>query len=138
MDERDLKIIKLLIENARMPKVKIAEELGITETAVRKRIIKLENAGVIVGYKAVINYKNANIAGSLTGVDVEAEKLWEVIEELRKIENVKSIWITTGDHMLMLEIIANSVDELLKIHKDIERIENVKRVCPSIVLDVLK
>ena len=138
MDERDLKIVKLLIENARMPKVKIAEELGITETAVRKRIIKLENAGVIVGYKAVINYKNANIAGSLTGVDVEAEKLWEVIEELRKIENVKSIWITTGDHMLMLEIIASSVDELLKIHRDIERIESVKRVCPSIVLDVLK
>ncbi len=138
MDERDLKIIKILIEDARIPKVRIAEKLGITETAVRKRISKLERSGIVVGYKAVINYKNAGIVGSLTGVDVEAEKLWEVIEKLKGIEKVKSIWITTGDHTLMLEIVANSIEELLEIHKKIENTGYVKRVCPSIILDVLK
>lgn len=133
-----MKIIEMLLENARIPKVRIAEALGVTETAVRKRIQKLESSGVIIGYRAVINYKVANLFCSLTGVDVEPEKLWSVAEELKRWKEVKAMWLTTGDHTLILEIVVKGVDELSDVHKRIERIEGVKRVCPSIVLDVLK
>ncbi len=133
-----MKIISLLMKNARIPKTKIAEKLNVTETAIRKRISKLEKDGVIIGYKAVINYKTAGLSASLTGIDVEPDKLWDVIEKLKKIDEIKSIYLTTGDHMLMLEIVEKTVDDLSKIHERISKLKGVKRICPAIILDVLK
>ncbi len=138
MDEKDLRIIEMLVENARIPKVKIAEKLGVTETAVRKRIQRLEKRGIIVGYKAVVNCRSANLACSLTGVDVEPKRIWKVVDVLKEWREVKSMWLTTGDHTLMLEVVTKDLNELLSVHKRIEGIEGVKSVCPSIVLDVLK
>ncbi len=138
MDEKDEKIISILMKNARIPKTKIAEELNVTETAIRKRISKLERSKVILGYKAVINYKTAGLSASLTGVDVEPDRLWEVIGKLKDIEEIKSIYLTTGDHMLMLEIVGKSVDELSEIHERISKLEGVKRICPAVILEVLK
>jgi len=138
MDEKDLKIIEILMRNARTPKVRIAKELGVTETAVRKRIAKLEREGIILSYKAVVNYKSAGLISSLTGVDVDAEKLWLVVNKLKEMDEVKSMWLTTGDHMIMLEIVVKSVDALSEVHERIACIEGVKRVCPAVILEVLK
>ncbi|WP_457548628.1 Lrp/AsnC family transcriptional regulator [Archaeoglobus sp.] len=138
MDEKDLKVIEMLLENARIPKTHIAKALNVTETAVRKRIQKLENLGVIMGYRAIVNYKAVNLASSLTGVDVDAEKLWLVVSKLKEMDEVKSMWLTTGDHMIMLEIVVKSVDELSVVHDRIARMEGVKRVCPAVILEVLK
>jgi Lrp/AsnC family transcriptional regulator for asnA, asnC and gidA len=138
MDKKDLKIIEILTKNARTPKVRIAKALEITETAVRKRISKLEKDGVILGYKAVINYKIAGLSASLTGLDVEPENIWLIVDKLKGFDEVKSIWLTTGDHMLMVEIVVKSVDDLSRIHEEIARMDGVRRVCPSIILDVMK
>ena len=38
----------------------------------------------------------------------------------------------------MIEVVSKSVNELAKIHDNIAKLEGVKRICPSIILDVLK
>ena len=99
MDERDRKIISMLLRDARTPKTKIAKMLGLSETAVRKRITKLEKEGVILGYNAMLNYKN--LFASLTGIDVGPEHLWDVIKKLKEMEEVKIVMLTSGDHTIM-------------------------------------
>ena len=138
MDEKDAKILSLLSKNARMPKTEIAKVLGITEAAVRKRLAKLEKNGIILAYKPVINYKAANLAASLTGVDVDGDRLWDVVEFLKSLENVRNLYLTSGDHTIMAEIVATSTGELSEIHRRIEELEGVRRVCPAVILDVLK
>ena len=54
MDEIDKIIIHLLKENGRMSLTELGEHIGISRVAVRKRIKKLEETGIICGYKAVI------------------------------------------------------------------------------------
>ncbi len=138
VDEKDAKIISLLSKNARMPKTEIAKALGITEAAVRKRLAKLEKSGIILSYKPVINFKAANLVASLTGVDVEADRLWKVVDYLKNLESVRNLYLTSGDHTIMAEIVANSTEELSEIHRRIEELDGVRRVCPSVILDVLK
>jgi len=138
MDEKNWRIVEVMMKNGRISKTDLAKQLGITEAAVRKRIQKLEKTGVILSYRAVINYKSAGLAASLTGIDVEPEKLWSTIEKIRQIEEVKSLWLTTGDHTVMAEIIAKNTENLSAIHDKISKIDGVRRLCPSVIIDVLK
>jgi len=138
MDERDLRIIEVLVGNARIPRSRIAEALGITETAVRKRISKLEKEGIILGYRAVVDYRKINMVQSFTGIDVDPDALINVMRELRKISGVVSLYLTTGDHNLIAEIICKDMDELEEIHEKIMKIHGVKRICPAIVTEIIE
>lgn len=55
MDNTDLKILKLLQENARLTIRRIGELIGLTPPAAAERIKKMESHGVITGYHASVN-----------------------------------------------------------------------------------
>ena len=54
MDEKDKQILKLIKGNARMTYQEIANKLGISRVAIKKRVTKLENDGVIRQYNTYI------------------------------------------------------------------------------------
>ncbi|MCX8172006.1 MAG: Lrp/AsnC ligand binding domain-containing protein [Archaeoglobaceae archaeon] len=138
MDKKDREILLSLLKNARVQKTKIAEKPKISETAVRKRIEKLENQKILLGYRAILDFKKAEFFSSFTGIDVEPEQLWKVIGLLKEFEDVYNLYLTSGDHTILAEIIVDSFDKLNGVHDMISRIQGVKRVCPSIVLEVIK
>jgi len=51
------KFLKLLKNDARMPMAEMARHFGVTETAARKKLKKLEDAGIIVRYVADIDWE---------------------------------------------------------------------------------
>jgi len=55
-DELDLKILRILSKNARIPLIEIAEKLKTPERTIAFRIKKLEKNKIIQGYKANLNY----------------------------------------------------------------------------------
>lgn len=57
LDAIDRKILKYLIKNARMPFLEIARECGISGAAIHQRIRKLDEAGVILGSRLIVNPK---------------------------------------------------------------------------------
>jgi len=138
VDPRDLKIVMELVKNGRIKKTELAKMLKITETAVRKRIEKLEKNKVILGYRAVVDFKKLGIFSSLTGIDVEPEHIWKVVESLKQMENVNSVYLTSGDHVLIVEVVTDSLDTMRRLHEEISGIQGVKRVCPAVIMEVLK
>ncbi len=139
IDEKDYKILKILSENARASYTEIARKIGVSDVAVLKRIKKLESIGVIKKYTVKIDPKKLGYGVvSFTGIDVEPEHLFNVVEHVRDKEYLKYLAITSGDHSLMTIIWAKDSDELAKIHDELSRLPGVKRLCPSIVLDVIK
>ena len=56
MDEIDLKIIKELDKNARITAKELAEIVFLSAPAVKSRIERLEELGIIEGYHAQIDY----------------------------------------------------------------------------------
>ncbi|NJE43220.1 HTH-type transcriptional regulator LrpA [Thermococcus sp. GR6] len=140
LDERDKIIIDMLTRDARTPFTEIAKVLGISETAVRKRVKALEEAGVIRQYTIVVDPSKLgyNLV-SLTGVDTLPEKIFEVANKLKEFEFVRNVYLTSGDHMIMAEIWAKDGEDLSDIISNkIGKLNGVTKVCPAIILEKLK
>jgi Lrp/AsnC family transcriptional regulator for asnA, asnC and gidA len=135
MDEKDKHILETLIKNSRTPITHIASSLGISETAVRKRISKLEKNGVIRSYTAVVDpFFMGYESVALIGIDTLPEKILTVFGKVRSIQRIRNVALTTGDHMIMFEAWCRNPKELETLLRDIERMEGVTRVCPAIFI----
>lgn len=138
MDNVGKRIVLELLKNARMPKVELAKKLNLTEAAIRKRLRKLENSGIVIGYSALVDYNKAELVASITGIDSEPERLWSLIDYLKAIEEINKVMLTSGDHMIMVEIVTDSMEKLEEVHRRIEKFEGVVRVCPAMLIRNVK
>jgi len=139
VDEKDRQIIEILMGNSRTPLTEIARRLGITDVAVKKRIRKLEEERVIRKFTLVVDPMKLGYKGfTYLGIDVEPDQLFNIVRYLSGKDYVRSLAITTGDHMLMAEVWARDSDELESIVKELESRPGVKRVCPAIVVELVK
>ena len=139
LDEKDRRILEILMERGRATFRELARELGMSDVAIRKRVLRLERSGIISGYTALVDPKALGYSViSLTGVDVEPGELLSVARELASRDYVRSAWLTTGDHELMLEIWARDEEEMEAIIREIKDMPGVVRVCPAVVIERLK
>lgn len=139
LDEKDRKIIEMLVRNARVAYSEIARAVGLSDVAVIKKVRRLERLGVIKRYTVVLDPGKLGYRSvSVTGIDVEPDRLFDVLSHLREKEYVRFLAITSGDHSLLATIWASDGDELARIHDEISKLPGVKRVCPAILLEVIK
>ena len=140
IDERDKIIIEMLTKDARTPFTEIAKVLGISETAVRKRVKALEEAGIIKGYTVKVDPAKLGYGlVSITGIDTLPERIFEVANKLKEFDFIKELYLTSGDHMIMVEIWARDGEDLAGIISNkIGKINGVVKVCPAIILEKLK
>ncbi len=89
MDEVDVKILKLLWEDGRMPIYKIAEEVGLSNAAVHKRIKAMERRGELRGFTVLMN--TDRILNSAV-ISIRARKkrneVMKIIEELSGVMHI--------------------------------------------------
>lgn len=140
MDERDLEIIKALQADARVPFLGLAKKLRMSESAVRKRVKRLERECIIERYTVRVDpAKLGYNAVAIVGLDVAPERYLAIVKELSGLEEVKSVTTSTGDHMIMVEVWARDNRELTDIVlQKIGKLGGVTRVCPAIVLERIK
>lgn len=100
----------------------------------------MESCGIIKGYNVIVEPNKIGYGVvALTGFDTIPEDFLHVANELCKYEEVKKVYTTTGDHMIMTEIWAKDGRELSEIiFNKIGRIEGIKKVCPAIILEQMK
>lgn len=139
IDDKDKMIIEILMRNARTSLAEIAEILKISDVAVSKRIKKLEENGIIKGYTAIVDpIKLGYSSVAIIGIDVEPERLLEVLRLLREKDYIRYLALSTGDHMIILQAWSKDNNGLTNILKDIASISGVKNVRPAIVLETIK
>ncbi len=134
----DKLLVRVLIRNPRLPNTAIAKLFGVSEAAVRKKIEKLENDGTVIGYTTIVDPTKAGLAISYTGIDVRPEKMMEIYEKLQELREAEVIFLTSGDHNILVKLVCNSMNELMEVHKRIEKMNGVTRVCPAVITSVWK
>ena len=138
IDELDRQIIKLLSNDGRMSFTEIANKLNVTEKTVRTRYKNLIDHGIleVVG---VVNPIALGIrAGAIIQLKVESQKLFDVIDRLKEMKEVRYITLTSGCYQLLIQIAVPSQDEITDVVKTLNNIQGIIEMNTIIQLEVYK
>jgi DNA-binding Lrp family transcriptional regulator len=120
LDDRDLEILLLLKKNAKLSLGKIAQKLDIPKSSVYRRIMKLEQEGVIKNYSIAIDFERIDkpitsfilISVLFQSTDRSQE---EIAFDIIKIPEIYEIHIITGEYDMIAKARTKSVEELGEI-----------------------
>lgn len=118
LDEIDREIIYALQEDARkLSSGEIAERTDASSSTVRKRIQRLESAGIIKGYSAEIDYRKAGYPiRMLLFCTAPIPERGEYIEQILEIPGVVSVQeLVTGEQNLLVTAVGEDDSEITPI-----------------------
>lgn len=132
LDDRDLKMLSILREEGRISKAELARRVNLSPAPCWERLKRLEEAGLITGYRAEIALKKlAAHVVVFMAVELASHRVddFQIFE--RSIENVDEIigcWAVGGGFDYILQVVARDidayqrlVDRLLEAHVGIAR-----------------
>jgi len=113
-DEIDRSLVRLLGEDGRMSFADLARETGLSTSAVHQRVRRLEQRGVITGYRAVVNPRLVGLPLTalidLTPLDPSAPD--DVPDRLRDIGEIEACWSVAGDASYVVKVRVSEPGEL--------------------------
>lgn len=105
-DATDLSILVHLLRDARGSVRQIAQQVGMSAPAVAERIARLERAGVVRGYQAVVDWERLGygLTAYIAVTGVQGWEQGETVAALRGLPEVESVEIVTGGSDLLLRL----------------------------------
>ena len=140
LDDLDQKIIKCLIQNARMSYSEIGQQVGISRVAVKMRVQALEKREIIEEYTTIINPQK--ISGAIScyfEIETLPDTLEEVISILEKNDTVTQIYRVTEKSRLHVHAVSPSQEELEQLlHGTMDHLPGVLECSTNIILSRVK
>ena len=148
LDERDLKILKLMQKNCRMTAKEIAKKIDSPITTVYAKIKRMEELGIIRQYKAILDSKKldkgttAFILASFAYRPGGREKPLSqrhVAKQIATFPEVQEVHIITGGWDILIKVKADHVATLGKLVMDkLRMVEGVENTLSCIVYETVK
>lgn len=143
LDAKDLEILGLLQQNARMTVKEIAEKVHLTPTPVHERIKRLEDTGVIRQYAALLD--PAQVKRSLMVICYVSIRQHnknagiKFIKAIQEMPEVIECYNISGEFDFMLKVVAENMDAYYNFHVNkLSQIENMGQVQSVFVMGVIK
>ena len=141
IDERDHKILDLVQRDAKLAQSEIAKRVGLSTAAVNERLRKLESAGVIRGWAAIVDPRAVGI-GITAYVDVFIEHpRFEpaFLAKVRSLDAVQECHHITGEFSLLLKLRVRDIEALQRLLlEEINPMDGVRQTRTSLVLSTVK
>jgi Lrp/AsnC family transcriptional regulator for asnA, asnC and gidA len=114
LDDTSKAIIEQLQQNGRRPYATIGREVGLSEAAVRQRVQRLLDAG-IVQIVAVTDPVQVGFAlQAMIGIRADGD-LTEIADKIGKLPEVDYVIITAGSFDILAEIVCEDEAHLLSV-----------------------
>jgi Lrp/AsnC family leucine-responsive transcriptional regulator len=121
-DRTDRRILFELQGDGRLSNQELADRVGLSPSPCLRRVRTLERAGVISGYRAVLNQDAVGLSITafvrLKLASHSAEVVRAVEDELRAVTEVIEAYLLAGDHDYLVKIVAASFDEYERLVRD--------------------
>ena len=127
MDVTDYRIIEILQEDGRVSMKDLGKIVGLTSPAVSERVKRLEEAGIIEGYKAIVNPdKLGRVIKAFIHIALPSDQYAEFIDSARKDPRIVECHHITGDDCSLLKVIVKDMYELENVIDSINTIGSTK------------
>jgi DNA-binding Lrp family transcriptional regulator len=138
LDELDKRIIYELSVSSQGSYRQIAKRLGVHPTTLIQRIKGLEEKGIILGYRANVDYLKLGYEFmAMVHIYVEGDLL-DVQKRLRDLKNVVAIFDVTGECDSIAWVACKNREEFSGIIKQMLTIEGVAKTNTYVILNVIK
>ncbi|HHP7241219.1 MAG TPA: Lrp/AsnC ligand binding domain-containing protein [Cyclobacteriaceae bacterium] len=138
IDNVDLKILNILMEDAKIPYTEVAKKVYVSGGTVHVRMKKLEEMGVVMGTTLKMDYTKLGYdVTCFLGIYLEKSSMYDdVVKKLRSIPEVVKVHYTTGDYNIFLKIHCKDTRHLRDVlHDKIQYVEGIERTETFISLE---
>lgn len=144
MDEKDETIISVLERKAGLTSRSLSRMVGLPVSTVHRRVKKLEREGVIVGYKALINYEKTNKPiGVFLLVNLEEVipgrghiPKKDIINALKSFEEIEEInEVQAFNFELIIKARLQTLKALSGLMEQLRSIEGIEHVSSAIITE---
>ncbi|WP_297132040.1 Lrp/AsnC family transcriptional regulator [Terrisporobacter sp.] len=136
----DIEILKLLISDCRISYAEIAREVNLSRMAVRERVMKMNDAGIIEKFTVRLNSLNIglNIAIFLQ-ITTNPSEIDKVADKLCEYSRIERVYATTGKNKLHVYGYVKDLEELNNfIFEEIYKINGIIQVDFNIITKTYK
>lgn len=143
LDKIDLAMLAKLQQDGRTPNAKLAEAFALSEASCWRRQKRLEEAGVIEGYQAILNRRKLGI-GVMAFVQIVCTQHTEEVtasfeRQIRACPNVVECHNITGEADFLLKVVAQDLDDYSRfVERVLRQLPGVQGIRSSISLRELK
>lgn len=138
VDNTDLKILEILMQDAKKPYTEVAKKAFVSGGTVHVRMNKMEEAGIVEKTTLKVNY--AKLGYDITafiGIFLQKSALYDqVMAKLKQVPEITNIHYTTGNYSMFVKIHCKDTNHLkLVLHDKIQQIEGIERTETMISLE---
>ncbi len=110
LDELDLKILKILQEDARRPFQEIARDLEVSGGTVHVRYSKLKEMGIIRGTRILMDFQKLGFeVCAFVGINLHNARDYSVVvEKLKDFREIIEVHSTTGAYNFFAKVVAKN------------------------------
>lgn len=113
IDNLNRKILKCLQQNARQSNAEIGRQVGISSPAVSERIKKMEDLGVIQGYKTLVSpFEIGYQLKAIITMRAFMGKLKPFLEKVKNYDEIVNCYRITGDENFVMEVVLKNQKHL--------------------------
>ncbi len=138
LDSIDWKILSELQRDGRITNVELSRRVGISAPPCLRRMRALEEAGIIRGYRALLDEKTLGyelIAFAMVNLNSQAEPdLAKFEEHIRKMPQVRECWMLSGETDFILKCVAPDLPAFQAFVAELTSAPNVRNVKTSLSL----
>lgn len=144
MDQRNEKLISLLEADCTLQRDQLAALCDTTMVDIDARRQALEDEGVILGYKAVINWEKTNVDLCEALIEVKVTPQWEkgfdrIAERIYQYDEVESCYLMSGGYDLTVILKGKTLREVaLFVSQKLSTIEGVTSTATHFILKKYK
>jgi Lrp/AsnC family transcriptional regulator, leucine-responsive regulatory protein len=132
LDDTSWQILTILQENGRIPLKELGKQVGLSAPAVAERVRRLEEAGIITGYRAELNLEKLGLPiMAFITIKSFGHSCQEVRSLLHECREVISCYRVTGNDHYLAQVSVTSVSHLEQL---IDRFIPYATITTSIVL----
>ena len=138
IDNVDLKILNILMEDAKIPYTEVAKRVFVSGGTVHVRMKKLEEMGIVTGTTLKMDYSKLGFdVTCFMGIYLLKSSLYDsVVNNLKKIPEIVKVHYTTGNYNIFIKIHCKDTRHLKDVlHDKIQKVEGIERTETLISLE---